>query len=341
MDQTPWKLQPPPVHIDSTQLTTWRACRRKYLWSVIYALYPMGKSVHLIAGAAVAAGLEAVRRFIFTHPKPESIGLEDMLSVAWEPFRAEWGDYIIPATDQKSFVNTFNALRAYLVEFDPRFDPIQPYRRPDGSPAVEYTFAIPTGISHPSGGEFLFTGRFDLLGLYNELPVVVDEKTTSAIGFTWANQFELRGQFMGYVWACQQVGLQLDTAVVRGVGIMKSKEQNATAILQFTPAQISRWERQMRRDVIAIANTWEELNAYIAPKEHPGTITLVPPRLTEGDLEELYPYNFADSCTSYGGCAFLDLCKSARPEVYFNNYVRHVWDPLARQPVKEVASNAS
>jgi len=312
-----------PQYVDSSMLSIWRACRRKYFWSIANRLYPSGKSIHLIAGASIAAGLEAVRRLCFTCANPEVLTLDDFLFTAFEPFRQEWGYWLEPEDAYKSFTNTFSALRSYLQEFDPRHDIVQPYIRPDGTPAIEYTFAVPTGVPHPNGGEFLFVGRFDLLGLHNALPCIMDEKSTGSIGMNWADQWDLRGQFMGYCWALQQQGMPTADAIVRGISIQKTMYRSATAMVHFTPFMIDRWHRQLIRDLKEMAN------AYISFLE-------VEP--TQRGAEEYYPYNFADSCTSYGGCAYMTLCRSAHPEQFFTSYSNYIWDPLAKQPMKEMAN---
>jgi hypothetical protein len=52
-------------------------------------------------------------------------------------------------------------------------------------------------------------------------------------------------------------------------------------------------------------------------------------------LDAIYPYNFADSCESYGGCAFATLCTARDPEPFLSNFVTYRFNPLDIQPVKE------
>jgi PD-(D/E)XK nuclease superfamily len=309
-----------PQYVDSNMLVMWRACRRKYFWAIANRLYPTGKSIHLAAGAAIAAGLEAIRRHVFTVANPEVITLEEMLYIGFEPFRHEWGYWLEPEEAYKSFSNTWSALKSYLQEFDPRHDVVQPYRRPDGTPAIEYTFAIPTGVPHPNGGEFLFVGRFDLLGLYNTLPCVLDEKTSGSLGMNWADQWDLRGQFMGYCWALQQQGLPTADAIVRGIAIQKTQYVSKTVMVHFSRYMLDRWHRQLIRDLEAMSAAYTE---FLSGEP------------TQIRAEDFYPYNFADACSSYGGCAYNILCRSAHPERFFTNYSNYVWDPLAKQPLKE------
>lgn len=312
-----------PIYIDSSMLSTWRACRRKFFWSTVHGLYPSGKSVHLVAGGAFAAGMEAARKRIFLTTDTSSCSFDDILSAAYYAFAQEWGTYQAPENSAKDFINTFSALREYLETFDPRTDAVQPHLRPDGSPAVEFTFSIPLDIEHPSGIPFIFVGRFDLLGMYANLPCIVDEKTTSSIGFAWESQWDLRGQFLGYCWACQQLDYPINTAVIRGIAIQKKEIKFATAIKQYPQYLIERWYHQTIKDVSEIVEAYDQVRVgdFMGWNE-------------TADFH--FPYNFADACASYGGCAFATLCSVKDPEPFFSNYVRHRWDPLAKQPVKEV-----
>ncbi len=304
-----------PAQIDSSTLSTWRSCRRKYFWSTISSLYPLGKSVHLIAGGAFAAGVEAARRLAFRATGDYQPTFDDLCEAAFKAFIREWGDYIPPEDSPKSFHNVFQGLVEYLRSHPPSTDVVQPLIRKDGSPAVEFTFSIPLDIRHPETGDpILFVGRFDLLGTYQGLPCIVDEKTTTQLGYSWAEQWKLRGQFMGYCWACQQYGYDINTAVIRGVAILKREYKFATQIEQYPQHLLDRWHQLLYRDINEMLTAWHNRE----------------------DDELFYPYNFADSCSSYGGCSFSNLCLAKDPEPFFSNYVRYRWDPLAKQPIEEL-----
>ena len=255
-----------PLYVDSSMLTTWRSCRRKHFWSTLNALYPSGRSVHLIAGGAIAAGCEAARRWVFAQPDPLACGHNETLEAAYPAFTHAWGDYVPPDNPRnaKTFVNTWEALANYLEEYPPARDPVQPLRRADASPATEYRFSIPLPILHPSGDPMLFVGRFDLVGMYQitgmpPIPVVLDEKTTSAFTMGWADSWDLRGQFMGYIWALRQQGMNISHAVVRGIAIQKTQFDTRSALVQYPNHMIARWEHQMLTDVQAIVDSLQVL----------------------------------------------------------------------------------
>lgn len=320
-----------PLYVDSSMLSTWRACKRKHFWSSIQALYPTGRSIHLVAGGAFAAGMEAVRKFVFSQPTPTSVTHHEMLQAAYPAFLQEWGDYREPPNHAKSFVNTFSALSYYLEQHPPASDVLQPYRRPDGSPAVEYRFAIPLPIMHPSGSPMLFVGRFDMIAMYvteqAQIPCIQDEKTTYSMGVGWADSWDLRGQFIGYLWALRQQGMNISHAAIRGVAIQKTQFKVETALPQYPIHLIDRWYAQLIRDVTTMVDTFDRWKFQGIEKFH------LDPYDTIGNY---YPYNYADACGSYGGCAFATLCLQRDPEAFMTNYIRHRWDPLAKQPVKEI-----
>lgn len=315
-----------PIYIDSSMLSLWRACRRKHYWSTLRGLYPTGKSVHLVAGGALASGLEAARRFCFAQPDPSAVPLSDLLMAAFPAFSSEWGDYDPPSDNprnSKTFTHTFSALRNYLEDYHPGRDAIQPVIRSDGTPAVEYRFAIPLPILHPSGDPFLFVGRFDLLGFYSfansTIPVICDEKTAQSFTYDWTEKWDLRGQFIGYLWALRQQGISICHAVARGIAIQKTQFDVRTAFIQYPDFMFANWEIQMLRDVQAIKDHYLNSSKELHPI----------------DRKSHYSMDFADACDSYGGCAFRTLCSQYDPEPFTSNYIHHRWNPLARQPVEE------
>lgn len=108
---------------------------------------------------------------------------------------------------------------------------------------------------------------------------------------------------MGYVWACQHLGYDLNTVVIRGVGILKTQSNFQEATKEFSPFMIQRWLQQTFRDVHRLTNCWNE--GY-------------------------FDYNLGEACTSYSGCPFRILCASAEPEHWYSSFVVRRWNPLER-----------
>lgn len=316
-----------PHHISSSSLTTWRACKRKFFWSSLMEFSPTGESIHLIAGGAVAAGLEAVRRGVFSEAGQSTrLTHQQLLELALPAFSLAWGEFVAPEGATKSFHNTFSALDDYLQRYNPYDDIIQPFKRPSGAPAIEYKFSIPLDILHPDTNDpICFVGLFDMLGVFQhpsgELPCILDEKTTGSISMRWADQWNLRGQFLGYCWACQQQGLPVNTACVRGIAIQKTQFNCATAIIEYPQFLIDRWYREMYRNVEDI------VRAYTALK-YTSTSTPTSNPDFDSDLEPLFPLNLGDSCSSYGGCVFATLCEAQDPWRFTSNYTKAFNNPF-------------
>ena len=130
---------------------------------------------------------------------------------------------------------------------------------------------------------------------------------------------------MGYIWACQQTGYpDVNMAVVRGIAILKRDFNDAIVPVQFPQFLIDRWYNLLLYDLNQIVEAYNSFTAY--PK----------PDAQWYNLQKTFPYNFADSCSSYGGCAFSTLCLAKDPEPFFSNYVKHRWNPLNKQPVEEL-----
>lgn len=304
--------KPPfPDYIDSTMLATFKSCPQKFNYAFLRHLHGEAKSIHLIAGGAFAAGLEAARRFCFTPREllsPELQALPPyehggMMLAAFSAFRREWGNFDLAFDAGKSFINTWYALETYLTDYHPMTDFIQPIIGPDKKPQVEFSFAIPLPINHPvSGSPLLYVGRFDMLGKWEDATCIVDEKTTTALGDQWRRQWNMRGQFLGYCWACQQLGIPVTMAVARGTAILKTKVNFMTVPVIYPQYLIDRWYENTLRTIQELVARWTVYD---------------------------FPLVFADGCTAYGGCTYELLCSASDPEAWTNNFVVREWNPVS------------
>lgn len=308
---------PLPRHIDSTMISCFRSCPQKFWLEFVRGFRTPGISIDLHAGACFASAIENVGKSIYVDNKT----LPEALAEAEVAYLFQWGDFEIPTYKKtsKTRERVWEAVEDYFRTYPPNLDHVQPYMVA-GAPTFEFTFAIPLETDaasafpeHPDGGEFLYTGRFDMLGTYQDRPCVRDEKTTgSSIGQAWADQWNLRSQFIGYTWACQELDIPLDTVIVRGIAIQKTQIVHAEAIKVYSSHLRDRWLAQLRRDM------WKIVDAY---------------------NNEAWDYNLADACSSYGGCMFRDVCSAPDPEPWLANFeVRH-WNPLNKNPTEESTIN--
>jgi len=310
-----------PIHIDSTMISCFRSCPQKFYNEFVLGLRPASLSIDLHAGACFASAIEDVGKNVHIH----HLDLPTALLRAHGRFLDNWGDFTSMKDTPKTRENVWEAVEDYFRVYSPLTDHVQPYFV-EGKPTFEFTFAIPLEPAvhpqevyaitmktrgarfprHPSGDPFIYCGKFDLLGSWHGKPVVRDEKTTKSISFNWAEQWDLRSQFIGYTWACQQEGIPVDTAVIRGVGILKTKIHQVEATKTYSDVMRARWLEQLRRDLWRIRRAWDE--GY-------------------------WDFNLAEACVAYGGCPFRDLCASPEPSRWHSNFKVERWNPLLKQPI--------
>lgn len=299
-----------PQYIDSTMMSCFRQCPRRFYYEFILGLRPAALSIDLHAGACFASALE--RFYEETYTKKAT--LQHATARALATFMNEWGE-VVPIKDTpKTKERVWDAVESYIANWSPLTDPVQPFRKADGEYSYEFTFSIPLLPEnnfplHPvTKSPFLYAGRFDMLGTRFGKTVWRDEKTTKSIGQDWAEQWDLRSQFIGYTWALQQSGIPCEGGIVRGIGILKTKITLAEAYKIYTNELIARWYEQLRRDLWRLVNCWQE--GY-------------------------WDYNLADACTSYGGCAFRLPCSSAEPSRWYDGYTVRRWNPTKKNPIAE------
>lgn len=291
-----------PHTIDSTILSTFRACHRKAYLMYFLHWKPKSESVHLVAGGAFACGVETARKafFIDSLPREESIGLG--LAATMKAY----GDFECPPESAKSLERTCGALEYYFSAYPLGEDGMHPIVLKGGGTGIELAFAKPLPYPHPTSGDpLLYTGRSDMVANFAGGVYVVDEKTTTQLGASWGRQWELRSQFTGYVWSCEDYDIYPAGVVIRGISILKTK-YDTLQILTYRPQwEVERWKEQVIRDLRAMERCWKE---------------------------DYWDWNLDGSCNDYGGCPFAQVCKSQYPEEWLETYFeKRVWDPLARR----------
>lgn len=306
-----------PHTIDSTMLATFRSCPQKMFRSYVQHWKPKAESVHLVAGGAFAKGIEAARQAFFegrlqegnselnyegdirgNRELAEGVGITALMKA--------YGDFQCPSDSAKSLERTAGALEFYFENYPLGADGCTPIHYADGRRGIEFSFAEPLSTRHPiTGNPILYTGRADMVADFAGGVYVVDEKTTSSLGASWGRQWEMRAQFTGYCWACQQVGINPSGVLVRGVSILKTKYDTLQHVTTRTQYEIDRWKEQTERDLARMVQMWEA--GY-------------------------WDYALDHACAEYGGCSMLQICKSDDPETWLPMYFeQRVWDPLARK----------
>ena len=294
--------RPPfPAVLDSTIIAAFRSCPQKAFLEFFQHWKSRDPSVHLHAGAAYAAGLEAAREaFYINGSSPEEsigIGLHALLT--------HYGTFECPEDSPKSATRMAGALEFYFDRYPLGVDDAIPITLPGGKRGIEFSFCEPLEATHPESGDpLLYSGRMDMIVDKEGMVLGEDDKTASQLGASWPRQWDLRSQFTGYVWGASRTGLKLHGFLVRGVSILKSKYDTMEAITYRPDWQVERWYKQLHADIARMKRCWEE--GY-------------------------FDFNLDHACTEYGGCHFRQVCLMAEPEALLNqSFQRRRWDPVLR-----------
>lgn len=291
-----------PHVFDSTMISALRSCQTKMYYQYMQHFKSNYESVHLHAGASFAKGLEVARDSFYVKGEDkevaESKGLHALL--------VAYGDFEPPENSNKSLDRMLGAYEFFMDQYPLGDCGYVPVKFADGKHGIEFSFAEPLEIDHPTTGEpILFCGRADMIGEFADGVFLEDDKTTSSLGAQWASQWELRSQFTGYTWAAKR-GLKLPVkgALIRGISILKTKYDTQQVLTYRSDWEIDRWLEQVKRDINKLIAAWKE--GY-------------------------YDFNLDYSCNEYGGCLFRDVCKSRDPEKWLEaGYTRRVWNPIDR-----------
>lgn len=309
----PVALEFPPV-ISASLRSLFNGCHKKAFWSEIYGLRPKGANVHLTAGSAYAAALEAYRRSYWGSGafESETDRYDEAVFRGLEALIKSYGDYTPPEGEKKTFDRVVAAFVEYLYAYPPTTDHVIPSYSHLG-PRVEFSFAFEIAdLKHPvSGDPILYTGRLDQLADFNGALFIFDDKTTGA-GFSqhWRRQWDLRSQFTGYAVGCELHGIRIAGAIVRGMAILKTECKTVEAITYRPEWMIDRWKDRLIWDVKRMLTCWET-NSWPNTGEESG------------------------ECSNYGLCPFTVLCSSQHPENFIDVYFdRGRWDPILREVKK-------
>ncbi len=316
-----------PRVIDNTMYSDWRSCPHRFFRRHLQGLSRGKTNVHLHFGGCFAAALETAR--LHYHEWEDT---DDSVKLACETFIQHWGNFELPdsanrSERNKSLAAGLLAVQDYFREW-PLDDPDAPgglsiYEH-NGSPAIEFSFALPIpGSRHPDTGEpILYCGRFDMIGRAGRSTLLgLDDKTAGSLGDHWRAQWKLRSQFTGYVWGAREYGITLDGFRVRGTSPLQGGTKFDYVDVPRPPWLVDRWLAQLVVDVSKMCVQYHDLQYYDIQAD----IT-IPPAHPFGQ-------NFDHACSDYSGCEFLDLCASEHPDAWLSEYTVDRWNPLERPQV--------
>lgn len=285
---------------DSTSLTTFMECPRKYQYSLLFARAPRKESVHLTFGIYFHQGLEhydKLRANGIDHNTAVHSVVKDMLvrSHGWNS-----------DDNYKNRETLIRSLVWYMEEFPSESDPAKTLILHNGSPAVELSFRFEfPDLKTPWGDRYLYCGHLDRVAEFDGALWVMDRKTTkSAITSYWFEKFRPHNQMTGYT-----IGGHITLSrPLKGVII-----DGAQIGVNFT--------RLMRGITL---RSQDELEEWFANAS-------VHIRLAERYAEsDFWPMNLS-ACDNYGGCPFRPICAkppAQRQRWLEAEYVERIWDPL-------------
>ena len=294
-----------PEVLDSSMLATFKHCAQKFKKVNIEQWKAKEESVHLIAGAAFAKGIEVARRSFYE----EGHSAEDSVALGLQALLTAYGNFECPADSAKSANRMAGALEFYFDNYPLSMDDQSPIVLPNGKRAIEINFVHPIEILHPETGNPLqYCGRLDAILNFAGGAFKTDEKTTTSLGPTWSRKWDLRSQFIGYEWGCRQGGIKTNGSLVRGISILKTKYETQQAIINHPDWMVERWHEEMLQWVRQMILCWQQ---------------------------GLWLYNMDDACADFGGCQFRQACASQDEQPWLETYFeRKHWDPVTRTETK-------
>jgi len=297
-----------PEFIDASLLAAFKSCPELARKGYVEHWKSKRPSVHLHAGGAFAAGMEAARSSFYVAGADAPTSVE----TGKKRLAAFYGDFDCPPDSAKSRERMLGAFDFYFANY-PLDHTIAPILLPGGKRGIELSFAEPLPIKNPDTGDpLIYVGRADAILNFAGGRYITDEKTTTQLGASWSRQWDLRSQFMGYVWLSRQAGIPVTGALIRGVSILKTKYETQQAIVNHPQWSVDRWYGEML--------SWVE------------------------DLVRCYTtnrwrHNFDHACAEYGGCQFRTVCASQDETPWLEtHFERRAWNPLLRTETRLITA---
>ncbi|ATB52674.1 hypothetical protein PVS_38 [Vibrio phage vB_VspS_VS-ABTNL-3] len=300
--------RPPfPETLDNTILSTYDKCEQQTFREHFMCRVGGTSSIHLVAGAAYAAGHEAFRLSYFDKEGEHYRDYEAALLSGLHAIIKHYGYDEARDTSEgwadspKSCDRIITAFLDYWQEYHPKLAVGKMYYH-DGKPAAELGGLLELDVRHPvTGRALLYSFRYDYIEKRNGAIWLGDDKTTSSLGQSWANQWTIRSQFLGYVYASRKVlGIEAVGIIARGTGILKTSIKHMEVPVSIPPFMAERW--------------WVEVNKRAQ-------------KMVDSWTNNEWSYSMGDACAAYGGCKFQDSCVSKFQHKMLASMPIRVWNP--------------
>lgn len=313
--------------VDSTSLGAFKACPRSYYYSIVLGYQPRSLSVHLTFGILLH---EARERYDGLRAAG-AIHEDGLVAVVQQALVSTWDKALLRpwASDHKS-KNRLTLIRSivwYLDQFG-ESDPIQTIRLANGKSANELSFQFDSGYTTSSTGErWTFCGHLDRIGMLNDVPYVVDLKTTEwTIDGSWFARFTPDNQFSMYALAGQMAfGVPVRALIVDGLQVAAGFTRCERGLVQRDEATLQEWHFGTHRWLQAMESCAGEAEALVSRGVDPANAW---PMNDKSCLQ----YSSGDG--SRGGCQYRSVCSrtpGARAGWLKSEFIRRVWDPQQRR----------
>ena len=274
------------TQVNSSSLGPFKQCPRRYYYEIVRGLRTRERQIDLEFGTLFHTFTEHYDR-LRLGGEPHSHALESTIELA---LRATWNSELHrPMVFDHSQKNRMGLIRT-LVWYLDRYgeNDLELLILPDGSPALELSFAFDSGYASQETGEPIqFIGKLDKLVRLNDKIYILDRKTTrSGLGTRYFERYSPDNQFSLYSLA--------------GRIICSLEVQGLIADAVQVGMDFSRFERALVPRPLEILEEWlfEATSWWL-------------PFMDRCASEGYWPQN-DKSCGLYGGCPFREVC-SMRP----------------------------
>jgi hypothetical protein len=303
------KLPTLQIYIDSSSLSEFKVCPRKYYYSIVLGRQPTTESVHLTFGTLLHSALELYHKSRFRqeggldHPNALRATVEWLMGATWDR------EHKRPWSSNDKYKNRFTLIRTVVWYLDQyQEDVLVTAVLKDGRPAIELPFAIDSGYTAFTGEEFILCGKIDRIAIFkpDSNYYVTDVKTTqSTIGDYYFKKFTPDNQVSTYSLAgTLAFGIPVQGLIIDACQVAIEFSRFERGLIERSQAQLTEWQ--------------EDLGYWLMNLNHCAET-------------ENWPRNDS-ACDRYGGCPFRPVCSQRNPnaaqQVLMGSYAERTWDPL-------------
>ena len=285
---------------DSVSLSAFQTCPRKYEWTVRQGWHLFPQPSTLTFGIDFHKVLEIWHKLL-AHGLDKETALLRCTKLA-----GLLGEQLIANRTERTKETLVRCVVWYLDQF--KNDNAVTTTRPNGTPAVEYSFTIP--LMEVNGEQMFLSGHIDRIVEFMGEVYICDYKTTkSALNEQFFGNFKPSTQISNYLLAAKimagtisAIPRQPKGLIIDGIQLGVNFNRFNRSVIPFSTLEIN--------EHINDLEGWLKLAALCAEAEH-------------------WPGNPA-SCSNYGGCVFKSICSETPAKwerMLESNFTKSTWDP--------------